>query len=113
MTIVWVLSVLCLLGVWITAVVDVLTRHDLSPANKTLMLAVLVLLSPVTIVYVLGRPVSAVRFSRHVPRDWRSDLVDRLEGGTSSGAGDDRQLVGKLRGALGQGIDAARPSRPG
>ena len=74
------LALVALVGIWLLAILDVLTRRDLPVTHKVLLVVVLVLLVPVAVIYVLGRPITGVRRTRHLPDDWRSALVARLEG---------------------------------
>jgi hypothetical protein len=73
------LALVALVGIWLLAIIDVLTRRDLPVTHKVLLVVVLVLLVPVAVIYVLGRPITGVRRTRHLPDDWRSELVARLE----------------------------------
>ena len=73
------LALVALVGIWLLALVDVVTRRDLPVTHKVLLVVVLVLLVPVAVIYVLGRPITGVRRTRHLPDDWRSELVGRLE----------------------------------
>jgi hypothetical protein len=75
------LAVLALVGIWLLALVDVVGRRDLPVTHKVLLVVVLVLLVPVAVIYVLGRPITGVRRTRHLPDDWRSELVARLQDG--------------------------------
>lgn len=109
------LSLLAVVVVWLIAVWDLLRRRDLPVTHKLLMLVVLVVLAPLAIVYVLGRPTGAVRRSRRTAADWRSGLVRRLEElqlpdeAGQDGPGScraDQELLGRIESAL----TAARPS---
>jgi hypothetical protein len=100
-TAVVVLALLSLLGIWVLALVDVLTRRDLPEAHKALLSVAIVVLVPVSVLYVLGRPVSAVRRARQLPDDWRNGLVSRIEG--------ERNGDGRGNGGHG-GVEQARVS---
>jgi hypothetical protein len=73
------LLVLPLLVVIVFALVDIVRRRDLGPLRKAVYLALVILVLPATLLYLLSRPTSIVRHRDHDRHDWRDELLDRLE----------------------------------
>jgi hypothetical protein len=90
------LALVALVGIWLLALVDVVTRRDLPVTHKVLLVVVLALLVPVSVIYVLGRPITGVRRTRRLPDDWRSELVARLEGDGEE-ARENAELVARVQ----------------
>lgn len=65
---------------WILAILDVLDRGDLTVGRKFVMAAVMLVFLPAAIVYLIARPTSVVHHGNDQERDWRDDLMDRLDG---------------------------------
>lgn len=74
-----VLLTLPILAVWAFALVDIVRRGDLPWIRKVVYAAVVVLVLPATLLYLLSRPTSIVRHRERNVEDWREGLVDLLE----------------------------------
>lgn len=74
-----VVLVLPLLAVIVFALVDIVRRRDLGPWRKAVYLALVILVLPATLLYLLSRPTSIVRHRERDRHDWRDELLDRLE----------------------------------
>ena len=77
-----VLSVLLslpIVAVWAFAVYDLVRRGDIPVVRKVVLGALVVVVVPVALLYLLSRPTSLVRHRERAADDWREDLVDRLE----------------------------------
>ena len=74
-----VLSGLPLLVVIVLALSDIVRRRDLGPVRKVVYLALVVIVLPATLFYLLSRPTSIVRHRERPRDDWRTGLLDRLE----------------------------------
>lgn len=74
-----VLLVLPLLVVIVFALVDIVRRPDLGGVRKVVYAALVVLVLPATLLYLLSRPTSIVRHRERERDDWRDDLLARLE----------------------------------
>lgn len=72
------LLVLPVVAVMVVAIVDVLRRPDLTVVRKVAYGAVIVLVSPAALLYLLSRPTSLVRHRDRTQPDWRDDLVAHL-----------------------------------
>lgn len=72
------LLTLPIFAVVVFAVVDVVRRTDLPRVKKVAYGAVVVLIVPAALLYLLSRPTSLVRHRDRTPQDWRDDLVARL-----------------------------------
>jgi len=66
-------------AVWAFALLDIVRRPDLRALRKVVYGAIVVLVFPATLLYLLARPTSIVRHRTHDREDWRDELVDRLE----------------------------------
>ncbi len=73
-----ILLVLPVFAVMVLAIVDVLRRPDLTAVKKVAYGAIIVLVSPAALLYLLSRPTSLVRHRDRTRPDWRDDLVARL-----------------------------------
>jgi hypothetical protein len=78
-TVLSVLFTLPLVAVVVAVVVDVLGRPDLSTPRKVVYVAIVVLVVPAALLYLLSRPTSVVRHHDRARPDWRADLLDHLE----------------------------------
>lgn len=74
-----VLLALPIFAVWGFALVDIVRRPDLRVVRKVVYGAIVVLVFPATLLYLLSRPTSIVRHHERAPEDWRDQLVDHLE----------------------------------
>ncbi|MHB1139017.1 MAG: hypothetical protein ACYC2O_08670 [Microthrixaceae bacterium] len=68
-----------ILAVWAFALVDIVRRPDLKVVRKVVYSLVVVLVFPVTLLYLLSRPTSIVRHRDRTREDWRDELLDRLD----------------------------------
>lgn len=68
-----------ILAVWGFALYDIVRRPDLKVVRKVVYSVVVVLVFPLTLLYLLSRPTSIVRHHDRARDDWREDLVDRLD----------------------------------
>lgn len=74
-----VLLVLPIFAVWGFALFDIVRREDLPVLRKVVYSAVVVLVFPATLLYLLSRPTSIVRHHERNRTDWRNDLLAQLE----------------------------------
>lgn len=74
-----VLLTLPILAVWAFALVDIVRRRDLPPWRRTAYAAIVVLVVPATLLYLLARPTSLVRHRDRRRDDWRAELVGALD----------------------------------
>ena len=84
--VVGVLVFLPAIAVWLIAMVDVLTRKDIGRRRRILTVALVALVFPLALLYLLGRPPSSVRRGPETADDPRLGLVVRLEDGASGGS---------------------------
>jgi hypothetical protein len=76
LTLLLVLPLLVVIGF---ALVDIVRRRDLGAVRKAVYAALVVLVLPATLLYLLSRPTSIVRHRERPTDDWRDELLDRLE----------------------------------
>lgn len=74
-----VLFALPIFAVWAFALFDIARRSDLRLIRKVVYAAVVVLVFPATLLYLLSRPTSIVRHRDREREDWRDDLLAQLE----------------------------------
>ncbi len=74
-----VLMTVPILVVWAFALYDIVRRSDLAPIRKLAYAAIVILVFPATLLYLLSRPTSIVRHHDRVRDDWRETLVARLD----------------------------------
>ena len=74
-----VLLSLPIFAVWAFALFDIVRRPDLRLVRKVVYAAVVVLVFPSTLLYLLARPTSIVRHRGREREDWRDELLARLE----------------------------------
>lgn len=76
MSIITVVLLTPLFVIWAVGVVGMLRREDLGTSARTVWAFVMVLLPPLSILYVWSRP---PRLIWRATADWRDSLLDRLE----------------------------------
>ena len=86
--------------VWVLAMLDVVTRPDLRPTRKVVVLAALLAVFPLTLLYLLARPTSLVRDTEANDDDWRFGLVARLDGDEAVDVPGQAAPVGELLGRV-------------
>jgi hypothetical protein len=74
-----VLMTLPIVVVWVFALYDIVQRRDLPAIRKVAYAAIVVLVLPATLLYLLSRPTSIVRHHDRSTDDWREGLVERLD----------------------------------
>ena len=74
-----VLMTVPILVVWVFALYDIVRRRDLPVIRKVAYAAIVVLVLPATLLYLLSRPTSIVRHRDRSNDDWREQLVARLD----------------------------------
>lgn len=74
-----VLMTLPIVVVWVFALYDIVRRSDLPVIRKVAYAAIVVLVLPATLLYLLSRPTSIVRHRDRSDDDWREQLVARLD----------------------------------
>jgi len=90
-----------LLVVWGFALFDIVRRPDLARVRKAVWGAVVLLVFPATLLYLLARPTSLVRHRDRGSDDWRDRLVRRLESGPGPppvlGPREEAELLARVR----------------
>jgi hypothetical protein len=74
-----VLLSLPILAAWGFTLYDIVRRGDIPIIRKVVYAALVVLVVPAALLYLLSRPTSLVRHRERDRPDWREDLVDVLD----------------------------------
>jgi len=103
-----VLLSLPIFAVWAFALFDIVRRPDLRVVRKVVYAVVIVLVLPMTLLYLLARPTSIVRHRTRERDDWRDELLARLE----SRPGDPPVVGRRQEELLLERVDALRAPDP-
>ena len=96
---------------WILAILDVLDREDLTAGRKFAIAVVLLVFLPAAIVYLIARPASVVHHEDGQEKDWRDDLMDRLDAQpVPAGGPTDSELCSRLDSVM--SLEQARVADP-
>jgi hypothetical protein len=68
-----------ILAAWAFSLYDIVRRGDIPVIRKVVYAALVVVVVPLSLLYLLSRPTSIVRHRERDRADWREDLVDVLD----------------------------------
>jgi hypothetical protein len=101
-----VLLSLPILAAWAFSLYDIVRRGDIPVVRKVVYAVLVVVVVPLSLLYLLSRPTSMVRHRGRDRPDWREDLVDVLDARPGDppvvSRGQEEQMVEAVR-SLGTG----------
>jgi hypothetical protein len=90
-----------ILAAWAFSIYDIVRRGDIPVVRKVVYGVLVVVVVPLSLLYLLSRPTSIVRHRERDRPDWREDLVDVLDARPGDppvlGRRDEELLVERVR----------------